>query len=145
MSEAIANAASVIQQKATLEDSLGQSLTQDDINYFGASSTLSDGSGKIRTGAYLYVPVVQADGSTVYEKKSADEALKLKNVANMVPGLSVTLRNTSTPLLVNMPQLQRAWGQTIGKNIGRVAGAVVTPGGAIAKAGGVRLAESLEI
>lgn len=83
---ALSNAVTSVMQRDSLNASLGQEISQQETDIFGASSTLSDGSGGIRSGAYMYVPEVQSDGTVKYVQKSADEALKAKNVANILPG-----------------------------------------------------------
>ena len=83
---ALSNAVTSVMQRDSLNASLGQEINQQETDIFGASSTLSDGSGGIRGGAYMYVPEVQPDGTVKYVQKSADEALKAKNIANILPG-----------------------------------------------------------
>ena len=83
---ALSNAVTSVMQRDSLNASLGQEINQQETDIFGASSTLSDGSGGIRGGAYMYVPEVQSDGTVKYVQKSADEALKAKNIANILPG-----------------------------------------------------------
>lgn len=83
---ALSSAVTSVMQRDSLNASLGQEINQQETDIFGASSTLSDGSGGIRGGAYMYVPEFQPDGTVKYVQKSADEALKAKNIANILPG-----------------------------------------------------------
>ena len=131
--EAVNNAITNVQQRDTLAASLGQTISQDNTAYFGASSNLSDGEGHVRGGAYMYIPVVQPDGSITYERKSADEAMTVKNIANVVPGFILNsqeyIDSTRGEYTATGLGLGQAAGATTGNPLIAIGGAVV--GGAI--------------
>ena len=144
-SDAITNATTDIMQRTTLANSVGQEVTQQDVDYFGAASTLSDGEGKVRNGAYMYVPVTQPDGTVVYQSMPASEAMKVKNIANVVPGF---IRNTKEYIDSTAGEYAATGagvGNVVGQVVGGIAGGVVaaTGSGAIGTAAGVKLGQSI--
>lgn len=89
---ALTNADTVVQQQGMLANSLGRNTTEQMSNIYGASSTMASDDGKIRNGAYLYVPVVADDGTITWQQQNVSDGVSVKDLTKIIPGF--ILRST---------------------------------------------------
>lgn len=89
---ALTNADTVVQQQGMLANSLGRNTTEQMSNVYGASSTMASDDGKIRNGAYLYVPVVADDGTITWQQQNVSDGVSVKDLTKIIPGF--ILRST---------------------------------------------------
>lgn len=83
---ALTNADTVVQQQGMLANSLGRNTTEQMSNIYGASSTMASDDGKIRNGAYLYIPVVADDGTVTWKQQDVSNGVSVKDLTNIIPG-----------------------------------------------------------
>lgn len=89
---ALTNADTVVQQQGMLANNLGRNTTEQMSNIYGASSTMASDDGKIRNGAYLYVPVVADDGTITWQQQNVSDGVSVKDLTKIIPGF--ILRST---------------------------------------------------
>lgn len=89
---ALQNADTVVQQMGLLMDNLGRDVTEHEANIYGASSTMASDDGKIRNGAYLYVPTVAPDGSVSWQQQNISDGISVNDLTKIIPGF--ILRST---------------------------------------------------
>lgn len=83
---ALTNADTVVQQQGLITNNLGRDATEQMSNIYGASSTMASDDGKIRNGAYLYVPVVADDGTITWQTQDVSNGVSVKDLTKIVPG-----------------------------------------------------------
>lgn len=89
---ALQNADTVVQQMGLLMDNLGRDVTEQEANIYGASSTMASDDGKIRNGAYLYVPTVAPDGTVSWRQQNISDGISVNDLTKIIPGF--ILRST---------------------------------------------------
>lgn len=89
---ALTNADTVVQQQGLITNNLGRDATEQMSNIYGASSTMASDDGKIRNGAYLYVPVVADDGTITWQQQDVSGGISVKDLTKIIPGF--ILRST---------------------------------------------------
>lgn len=89
---ALTNADTVVHQMGSLMTNLGRDATEHMANIYGASSTMASDDGKIRNGAYLYVPVVADDGTITWQQQDVSGGISVKDLTKIIPGF--ILRST---------------------------------------------------